>query len=145
MSQVTLIGDRIAEPGSSFVFQGPQPACRECKLKSVCLQLDRGRLYQILKARDIHHEDDCHYHENGVRVVEVELAVVLASLRTKLAIEGSTVEHVIPVCSNHECENFELCHPGGLGGPTRVKVAKTSKALSCPLGYDLTAVELEYV
>jgi uncharacterized protein (UPF0179 family) len=145
MAQVTLIGDRLAKPDSTFVFIGPQPECRECKLKSACLQLEKGRLYRIVKTRDIHHTDGCRYHENGVRVVEVEEASLQVSLRTPLAIEGSVVEYTRPVCSNHQCENYELCHPLGLEGPARVKVLKTFKALSCPLGYELNGAEVEYV
>ncbi len=145
MKQVTLIGDRIAREGDAFVFVGPQPECRECRLKSACLQLDRGRLYEVVKVRDIHHEDECRYHENGVRVVEVRPALVSATLKSRLAMEGSIVEYARPVCANHECENFRLCHPPGLEGPTRVKVTKVSHTLSCPLGYDLTRVEIEYI
>lgn len=144
MGQVTLIGNRIAKEGGTFVFVGPQPACRECRLKSACLSLSRGRVYEILATRDVHHEDACAYHEDGVRVVEVGPARLSASLKTRLAVEGSTTEHVRPVCSNHTCAHYDRCHPEGLTEPTRVRVVATGERLECPLGYDLTAAELEY-
>ncbi len=144
MGQVTLVGERMAKEGETFVFVGPQPACRECGLKAACLSLERGRLYEILKARDVHHPDACRYHENGVRVVEVGPAQVSASLKARLAVEGSTVEYTRPVCSNHACEHYGRCHPEGLVGPTAVRVIGVGKKLSCPLEYDLAAVELGY-
>ncbi len=143
MSRVTLIGDRIARPGSTFVFMGPQPECRECKLKSACLQLDKGGLYEIVKSRDIHHEGGCRYHEDGVRVVEVQAALLLASVKTMLAIKGSIVEYTNLICSNHECENFYRCHPNGLERSMKVRIVDISNTLTCPLGYDLTEVQVE--
>ncbi len=144
MSPVTLIGERIAKPEGTFVFVGPQPECRECKLKAACLQLERGRLYRISGVRDVHHEKECRYHENGVRVVEVKLATIDTSLKAKLAIEGSIVEYKRPVCSNHECENYLLCHPHGLEEAAKVRIAESLKPLSCPLGYNLVGVRVEY-
>ncbi|MFQ5838051.1 MAG: UPF0179 family protein [Thermoplasmata archaeon] len=145
MAQVSLIGERLAKQGTTFLFIGPQPECRECKLKGACLQLERGRVYQIIKTRDIHHGDGCRYHEDGVRVVEVEPATVKLSVKTTLAIEGSVVEYSRPVCFNHECQNYTVCHPPGLEDPTKVKVLKTFKVLDCPLGYDLTHAEIGYI
>lgn len=144
MRRVTLIGERIARVGEAFVFVGPQPECRDCRLKTACLQLDRGRLYRIVKTRDVHHEDECRYHEDGVRVVEVEAAQITASLKSRLAVEGSTVEHSRPICSNLECGNFLLCHPPGLSVPTKAKILQVGEALECPLGYDLRRVEVAY-
>ncbi len=143
MSRVTLIGNKIARPGSTFVFMGPQPECSECKLKSACLQLDKGGLYEIVRSRDIHHEDECRYHEDGVRVVEVQVAPLVVSAKTMLAIRGSTVEYTNPICSNHECENFYRCHPNGLEGSTKVRIVGISDTLTCPLGYDLVEVQVE--
>lgn len=145
MKQVTLIGDKIAKVDATFVFLGAEPECRECRLKSACLQLDKGRKYRVVAVREIHHEDGCRYHENGVRVVEVEAAPVSASLRKAVAIEGSIVEYSRPICSNYECENYDLCHPLGLQGPARVKVQRTSETLSCPLDYNLVRADVEYV
>ncbi len=142
MKRVTLIGDRIAKANATFVFLGAQPECRECRLKSACLQLDKGRLYRIVGVRETHHEDGCKYHENGVRVVEVEAAPVSVSLRKALAMEGSVIEYSRPICFNHECENYDLCHPLGIQSPTRVKIAQVSESLSCPLGYDLVGAEV---
>lgn len=144
MAQVTLIGNRIATPGQPFVFRGPGRECRECGLKTACLQLEAGRLYRVVKARDVHHEDGCVYHEEGVRVVEVELSPVAASLRRPLAMEGSLIDYARPVCSNHECQHYDLCHPTGLEGPDRVKVERVGERLECPLGYDLQAAEVSY-
>ncbi len=144
MKRVTLIGDRIARRDATFVFLGPQPECRECGLKSACLQLERDKLYKIVEVRDTHHEDGCKYHENGVRVVEVEAATVQASLRKSVAIEGSVIDYARPICANHECENYDLCHPNGLTGPAKVKVGPVLQRLSCPLGYDLVESTVDY-
>lgn len=144
MGQVTIIGERLAKEGGTFVFVGPQPACRECRLKAACLSLERGRLYEVQAARDVHHDDACRYHEDGVRVVEVGPARVRASLKTRLAVEGSTAEHVRPVCSNFACEHYDRCHPAGLSTPTKVRVLEVGESLACPLGYNLAAVQVEY-
>lgn len=144
MKRVTLIGDRIAKADATFVFLGAQPECRECRLKSACLQLDTGRLYRIVGVRETHHEDGCRYHENGVRVVEVETAPVFVSLRKAVAMEGSILEYSRPICSNYECENYDLCHPLGVQAQARVQVQQVSESLACPLDYDLVKAEVEH-
>lgn len=59
MAVVTLTGERLAKEGAEFVFLGPQPGCKDCKLKGPCLHLVVGQRYLIQGVRPIPHDDIC--------------------------------------------------------------------------------------
>lgn len=145
MGQVTLIGDKLAREGESFVFLGPGPACGDCRLQGPCLNLEPGHRYRVSKVRDVHHPDGCAYHEGGVRAVEVEPVSTDTSLPSRLAVEGSRVAYKRPVCSNHACAHFARCHPLGLPDATKVRIRSLGSKLRCPIGYDLVAARVEPV
>lgn len=142
MAQVTLVGERQAAAGHEFVYRGPSPECRPCKVKAACLNQELGRRYRILRIRDVVHP--CLLNEERVRVVEVEPSLRECSLPRRSAIEGSLVTYEAVVCSNAACANYRTCHPVGLEPGDRVKILSVGPELTCPLGYDLAAARVAY-
>jgi uncharacterized protein (UPF0179 family) len=138
---VTLIGERIAKIGFEFVYCGPIPECRECRLKNVCFALDEGRTYRITKVRDVKHE--CEVHEGGARVVEVEKTETPIVLDTRLAINGSTVTYSPrEPCMNLGCTFFRLCFPQFIKDGEKLKVTLVGGDVTCSEGGKLTEVRI---
>ena len=142
MAQVTLVGERQATAGREFVYRGPQPACRDCRVKAACLNQEVGHRYRIVRTRDVLHP--CPLNEERVRVVEVEAASPACSLPARANVEGSLVTYEGVVCGHAACPNFRLCHPVGIEPGTRLRVVAPGRELACPLGYELAAVQVAY-
>ncbi|KUE74367.1 hypothetical protein AUQ37_04495 [Candidatus Methanomethylophilus sp. 1R26] len=49
MILLTLIGKERAEAGRRFVYIGPEPECSECKVRDICLNLEKGSEYMVRK------------------------------------------------------------------------------------------------
>jgi uncharacterized protein (UPF0179 family) len=144
MALVTLIGEKQNKTGFEFVYNGPtnmQFECRDCKLKAVCFNLEEGRTYKVVKARDIHH--DCKVHEEGVRAVEVERIAVSMALPAKVAVEGATIAYQPIECKNLACEYYRLCHPWGLKPEQKLKITKMSNEINCDEGHKLVNVLID--
>ena len=135
MAQVTLVGERQATVGREFVYRGPQPGCREGKVKGACLNQRVGRRYRVLRVRDVTHV--CLLNEEQARVVEVGEAPPALSLPVRAAVEGSIVAYDGVVCAHAACPNFRLCHPVGIEPGMRLRVESVGPELECPLGYGL--------
>src|SRR5207249_2119534 len=118
--EITLVGERQAQVGHEFVYRGPQPECRPCKVRAACLNQALGQRYRIKRVRDVTHP--CLLNEERARVVEVELAPPEASLPSRAAIEGAVLSYEKIVCSNAACPNFRLCHPPVTEPGLRVRV-----------------------
>ncbi len=141
MVAVTLIGEKLAKEGSVFVFMGPLPECRDCRLKTVCFNLEEGRHYTIKSVRNVRHE--CKVHEGGVRVVEVERVPTRAAVQTRHALEGTTLVWEDRGCDNFGCQNFRLCHARGMRPGERYRVVKVSGFVECLDGQQLKEVLLD--
>jgi Uncharacterized protein conserved in archaea len=74
VATVTLIGSRLAEEGTEFVYQGDSEACDGCPYRGQCLNLVDGRRYRVTDVRENTQTLDCAVHDTGVRAVEVEPA-----------------------------------------------------------------------
>ena len=111
MSQVTLVGDRLAEVGQEFVYQGEAPGCSGCPYRGQCLNLTEGVRYRVTTVRD-GQLLDCAVHDRGVRAVEVEPAPVRANVPNRTAFAGSKASLAGP-CPYTECPSHELCVPEG--------------------------------
>lgn len=140
MVLITLVGEKQATEGCEFIYMGPLSDCRECRLKTVCFNLEEGTRYKITKIRDVHH--DCKIHEGGVRVVEVERIPVNAALNNKLAIEGSTITFAPLECKNLGCEHYHLCHPLGVKANGKYKILSVGKEIKCPVGEKIKEVKM---
>lgn len=142
MAHVTLVGERQAVVGQQFVYRGPQPECRECKVKTVCLNQEIGARYRIVAVRDVTHP--CLLNEERARAVEVELAPPEASVPLRRAVEGAVIAYEPLVCANAACPNYRLCHPVGIDAGQRIKILATGPELTCPLGYAIAPARLTY-
>jgi len=140
MPGITLIGEHIAKEGNEFVFNGPAPECRECKLKVACLNLEPGQHYKIVEVRPKHH-DDCFIHEGGVRVVRVEEIPQKIAVRRKQAIEGSVITPEERKCNFVGCPNYRYCFPLG-ARKSKYKVLKDLGPIECAIGEDLRLIEV---
>ena len=136
------MGERQAAVGHEFVYRGPAPECRECKVKGVCLNQEVGRRYRITQVRDVRHP--CLLNEERARAVEVEDAPPPCSLPVRAGIEGALVAYEGVVCANAACRHYGLCHPVGVETGTRLKVLTTGEELGCPLGYHLVPATVAY-
>ena len=141
MVTVTLIGERQAKEGAEFVYKGFVPECRECKLKTVCFNLDVGGVYRVKAVRDVHHQ--CKMHEDGVRMVEVEKVPVRVSVGRKMALEGSTITYDEVRCRNLGCVHYRLCHPVAAERDSKYKVREVRGEVDCPEGIKVIEVLID--
>jgi uncharacterized protein (UPF0179 family) len=135
---VTLVGETQAKVGTTFIFRGPIPECRDCNRKTVCFNLEEGTHYEIIGVREKHHE--CKVHERGVRVVELKKAPIKTTLDSKYAIEGSTVTIEKDECVHIGCESRRICFSIGPNSKKKYKVIKVIEDVNCPEGRNLQAV-----
>ena len=142
MVQITLVGERQATVGHEFVYRGPQPECRPCKVKAACLNQDLGRRYRIAKVRDVRH--DCLLNEERARVVEVESTPPECSLSTRAAVEGAALAYEKIICANAACPNYRTCHPIGIDPGMRIRVLDVGHELDCPLGYSIVSAKVAH-
>ncbi len=138
---VTLVGEKQVKEGNEFIYIGPLTDCKECRLKSVCFNLEEGRKYRIKGVRGIRHE--CKVYDGGVRVVEVEQAPLTIAANGKSAIEGSTITYEFPACGETTCGTYKLCHPIALRSGGKGKVLSVGKDLECSKGHRLKEVTIE--
>ncbi len=143
MAQVTLVGERQATEGHEFVYRGPQPECRECRVKGVCLNQEIGARYRIVAVRDVRHP--CPLNEEQARAVEVELAPPELSLPMRRVVEGTVLAYEPLVCANAACPNYRTCHPIGVEPGRRLTVLTLGPPLDCPLGYEIARARVAYV
>ena len=112
MSQITLIGERLAAVGTEFVYGGESTACEGCPYRGQCLNLVEGRRYRVTGERDSG-TLECAVHDTGVTAVEVEPAPVLANVPANAAYAGSKAE-LAGSCPYTECPSHEYCEPAGV-------------------------------
>jgi hypothetical protein len=143
MSEVTLIGTRLAEVGREFVFHGESSACDGCPYRSQCLDLSAGTRYRITDVRENAQTLDCAVHDVGVRAVEVERASVPANVTSKGAYAGSKATLPGP-CPHTECPSHQYCVPDGAEFDTEYRIEQIHGDPPhdfCLLDRDLTLVE----
>lgn len=144
MSQLTLIGTRLAEVGQSFVYEGPAEACEGCPYRDQCLNLTPGRKYEVTTVRDNASVLDCGVHDTGVQAVEVEPASVQANVASKGAYAGSKTSLEGP-CPYTECPSHKYCEPAGAEFDEQYKIESIVGDPPhdyCMLDRDLRLVEL---
>lgn len=144
MSKVSLVGTRLAEPGTEFVYQGPSSACEGCPYRSQCLNLTEGTRYQVTEVRENTQILDCAVHDTGVRAVEVEPASIPANVPSKSAYSGSKAK-LAGACPHSECPSHPLCVPLGADFDEEHQIQEVVGEPPhdyCKLDRDLTQVEL---
>ena len=142
MSKVTLIGERLAEVGTEFVYGGEADACEGCPYREQCLNLTVGRRYRVTGLRESG-TLECAVHDTGVTAVEVEPAPVLANVDSQGAYAGSKATLEGP-CPYTECPSHEFCEPAGAEFDEEYQIAEVvgdPPHDHCMLGRELTLVE----
>jgi len=142
MPTVTLIGERLAEAGTEFVYGGESEACEGCPYRKQCLNLVEGRRYRVTGTRESG-TLECAVHDAGVTAVEVEPAPVLANVDSSSAYAGSKTTLEGP-CPYTECPSHEFCEPAGAGFDEERRIAEVIGDPPhdyCMLDRDLTLVE----
>ena len=145
MSSLTLVGVRLAEPGTEFVYRGEADACEGCPYREQCLTLSPGRRYRITSVREKANTLECAVHEGGVRAVDVEPAPVRATVGSSTAFAGSKASLEGP-CPHTGCPSHELCDPEGAAFDETYRITEVLGEPPhdhCALGRDLTMVEFE--
>ncbi|QGN06789.1 UPF0179 family protein [Halorhabdus sp. CBA1104] len=144
MTEITLLGTRLADPGSEFVYQGESAACEGCPYRDQCLNLTEGRRYRVTEVRDNANTLECAVHDVGVTAVEVEPAPIQANVAAQSAYAGSKVDLEGP-CPHEECPSHALCEPAGADFETTYRIDSVVGEPPhdyCMLERDLTQVEL---
>ena len=140
MANVTLIGEKLAKIGNEFIFFGPLPECRDCKVKTVCFNLDEGRLYRITEVRSMHH--DCKIYEEGVRAVEFERVPMKFAVEIKDAVEKNVIQYEGELCENRTCKFFKICFPQGMKVGEKYVIEAVGEEIDCVLGKNLKEVTI---
>lgn len=139
MPIVTLVGERLAKEGNEFVYLGPSPECKNCRLKTVCFNLKKFRRYRIVGVRDKKHS--CNQHDGGVRVVEVEELPIVSSVEGRIK-EGNKVRIRFIDCKRMDCENYNICHEPAVEENRDYKISKVLGEMDCMIGKEMMKVEL---
>ena len=143
MSKVTLVGTRLADPGTEFVYQGEASACEGCPYRDQCLNLVEGRKYRVTSRREEASTLECGVHDTGVTAVEVDPAPVLANVDSQGAYAGSKATLDGP-CPHTGCPSHEFCEPAGSEFDEEYRIAEVRGDPPhdyCMLDRDLTLVE----
>jgi uncharacterized protein (UPF0179 family) len=134
MANVTLIGEKQAVKGMEFIYFGSLPECRNCKVKTVCFNLEEGRPYRVIEVRSMHH--DCRIYDGGVRAVEFERLTMKIAVDLKDAVQNNTVAYVKELCSYRDCK------PTGLKQNEKCKILAVGEDIDCLDGRNLKEVEI---
>ena len=141
MALITLIGTGSAAEGREFYYLGPMDDCKDCRLKSVCFNLEDGARYRVVEVRPQIHE--CHeFDGDTVTAVVVEKIPTPAAVPKKSAIDGSIVTFQNAACGNIGCENYGICNPVGKADGAKYSVVAVKGGIECPIGRDMVSVDL---
>ncbi|ELY99806.1 hypothetical protein C482_09982 [Natrialba chahannaoensis JCM 10990] len=145
MTTVTLIGSRLADPGTEFVYEGEADGCAGCPYRSQCLNLDTGTKYRVTAVRENAQTLECAMHDGGVRAVEVEPASVRANIPSKGSFAGSKASLSGP-CPYVECPSHEFCEPDSVAFDEEYRISEIlgdPPHEVCHLDRSLQLVELD--
>lgn len=121
MTTVTLVGERLVEPGRTFVYEGEATGCEGCPYRAQCLNLDEGTTYRITDVREGAQSLPCAVHEDDVTAVEVEPTSVVATVPSRQAMAGNRTKLAGP-CPHLECPSHEYCVPAGASMDTSYRI-----------------------
>ena len=139
MTLITLISETNADEGFEFIYAGPTPDCKNCKVKNACMNLDEGQRYRVLRRREVVHP--CKLHDD-VCVVEVERIPFDLSVEARSSEEDTIITREENRCERVDCGNHTICRPRFFA-PGRYRVLTVGEALECPKGLELKRVSVE--
>lgn len=143
MSNVTLVGARLAEEGREFVYRGEAEGCEGCPYRGQCLNLTEGVRYRVTGVRENARTLDCAVHDVGVRAVDVEPASLSANVASRSAYVGSRAS-LEGACPYTECPSHEYCEPDGVDFDTEYHIEEVigdPPHERCHLDRELTLVQ----
>lgn len=140
MVLITLLSEPQAEVGKRFVFLGPVLECKECRLKGICFNLEKGATYEVVALRGQKHP--CDANEGEVHVVEVERVARPAVVEKKFAVEGSKITFQPSKCDVLGCPHYKECNPEGLEEEMKVAITQVSDKVECAIGQSRTRVQI---
>lgn len=141
---LTLLGSRLADEGTEFVYRGASPDCDGCPFRQQCLTLEAGVRYEVSDVRDGGQVLECAVHDDGVVAVEVEPTTFEANVTATNAYSGSKVSLPGP-CPHTNCPSHSLCEPlgGEFEGEYRIETTLGEPPHDyCALDRELELVEL---
>ncbi|WP_337859897.1 UPF0179 family protein [Ferroplasma sp.] len=142
LDKISLIGVELAKPGLVFTFRGALSGkCDECRIKSVCFNLEPGRSYKIKEVKE--QVNPCFiYDKNKVSTIEVEEVPDTYNVQNgKRLMEGSSIELRSMKCDYLTCPNIEKCNLLNMKANKKIVVKNIKSRLNCPKGYDMREVE----
>ncbi|MBC7129138.1 MAG: UPF0179 family protein [Thermoplasmatales archaeon] len=138
MMVVTLVGVKIAKEGNEFIYYGVANTCKNCKLKTVCSNLEEGRAYKILKIREKKHE--CPLHEGGVIAVEVEKIPYEINVKSQEA-EATSISFKPMRCNEFSCNEYKACNPKIK--EKEYRILRVLDDVECPKGYNIKKIVVD--
>ena len=142
--KITLVGQKQAKKGFSFINGEPLKECEKCALFKVCVaNLEVNRIYSVITVRD--KIFPCKIHEEGVQVVEVIKLNVEANIENRLAFPCGIITFQCQKCEEHSCSRHGKCFPTGLKNGDRCTVIEVKGHVECPLNRRLVSVILQPV
>ncbi len=132
--RITMVGLMQAREGLSFMMAEPTKDCKNCELLDICMNLEAGRVYKVVKVRN--KVFPCRVHEEGVRVVEVEESPIEVAIEQKAAFPLCIIT-LRPQACRTKCKNLSLCTPPGLNGEDKYQVLEIYGQVECPLNRHL--------
>jgi uncharacterized protein (UPF0179 family) len=143
MPNVTLIGEKQAIVGLEFFYLGPISDCRDCKVRTVCFNLESGRLYRIKEVRSSP-QHECKIHEGRARAIEFEKVPIRRAAFVEF-LEGSpqVYEYDGSGCRQIGCENYGICKPMSIQRGERFRIVNVGSDVNCPEGYRLREIFIE--
>ena len=145
MTTLTLVGERLAEPGTEFVYRGEASGCEGCPYRDQCLTLTEGRRYVVESVREDASTLECAVHADGVKAVEVDPAPFRANVAAESAFAGGKTGLEGP-CPHTGCPSHEFCEPAGADFDETYRINEVLGDPPhdyCMLDRDLALVEFE--
>jgi uncharacterized protein (UPF0179 family) len=141
---ITLIGEKQARVGFTFLNIGPLDKCKTCEYFGVCARnLETNRVYSVTEV--IEGYLPCPVHEDGVRAVKVVETTISAAIPIRTAILDSVITFCPQECENMLCKSRELCLPLGLYDGDKCSVAELKDDIKCPFGRSLKTALLNHL
>lgn len=143
VTTVTLIGERLAESGQEFVFDGEAPGCAGCPYREQCLNLQEGVRYRVTGVRKAGQSLECAVHDAGVQAVDVEPVSIRVNVPATEAFAGNKTSLAGP-CPHTDCPSHELCVPAGVAVTDEYRIDAVHGEPPhdvCHLDRELTTVE----
>ncbi|MHA1223128.1 MAG: UPF0179 family protein [Candidatus Heimdallarchaeaceae archaeon] len=144
---ITLIDKAVAKEGYRFTHLGGTKICQTCPLAKVCVDsLKINTTYIVSKVRPKQHICKiCKIDNIVMSICEVEEATNILAVKNQKFLDNIVILREPLECQEILCENYDFCISASFNKPTKVKVLKTIKKISCPLEYDLVLIEAKKV